>query len=36
MRSRAVRLIYLLAIGIAMAGWMWMLAEGITWALPRL
>jgi hypothetical protein len=33
MRARALKLLYLLAIIIAMLCWIWVLAEGLTWAI---
>jgi hypothetical protein len=31
--SRVLKLLYLTAIAAAMIGWLWMLVEGLTWAL---
>jgi hypothetical protein len=31
--SRVSKLLYLTAIAAAMIGWLWMLVEGLTWAL---
>jgi hypothetical protein len=31
-RASLLRLLYLAAIAVVMIGWVWMLAEGITWA----
>jgi hypothetical protein len=31
--SRVIKLLYLTAIAAAMIGWLWMLVEGLTWAL---
>jgi hypothetical protein len=33
MRARVFRLLYLTAIAVAMIGWLWMLFEGISWAI---
>ncbi|MES2193592.1 MAG: hypothetical protein V4517_04190 [Pseudomonadota bacterium] len=33
MRSSAFHILYLTAISVAMFGWLWMLFEGIAWAL---
>jgi hypothetical protein len=33
MRARTFRLLYLTAIAVAMMGWVWMLVEGIAWAI---
>jgi hypothetical protein len=33
MRSRLFRTLYLFAIAVATAGWLWMLAQGLVWAL---
>jgi hypothetical protein len=33
MRARLFRVLYLTAIAVAMMGWLWMLAEGIGWAI---
>jgi Flp pilus assembly pilin Flp len=32
MRPRVLRLLFLIAIAVAMIGWLWMLFEGIKWA----
>jgi hypothetical protein len=32
MNSRAFPVVYLVAIYVAMTGWMWMLFEALTWA----
>jgi len=33
MRARLFRLLYLTAIAAMMTGWVWMLVEGIAWAI---
>jgi len=33
MRARLFRVLYLTAIAVAMMGWLWMLFEGIGWAI---
>lgn len=33
MHSNAFRILYLTAIAVAMLGWLWMLVEGIAWAI---
>jgi hypothetical protein len=33
MRSLVFRTLYLCAIALATAGWLWMLAQGLVWAL---
>jgi hypothetical protein len=33
MRSLVFRTAYLFAIALATAGWLWMLAQGLVWAL---
>ena len=33
LRQRLARSVYLASIAMAMAGWMWVLFEGLAWAL---